>query len=91
MVRTLRTKKATVLYAFDAKGRLKFSEIMAFGEPPEFIPHKQWMQLFQDKPNSAMFKIGKDIPTISGATLSARTITEGARVAKAIYNEILRK
>lgn len=91
MVRTLRTKKATVLYAFDNKGKLKFSEIMAFGEPPEFVPNKQWMQLFQDKPNSAKLTMGKDIPTISGATLSARTITEGARVARAIYNEILRK
>ncbi|PHS33747.1 MAG: hypothetical protein COA92_04400 [Sulfurovum sp.] len=88
--RILRTKKAVVLYAFDMKGNLKFTEIMAFGEPPEFSPNSQWMTLLQNKRNNTRLTLGKDIPTISGSTLSARTITEGARVARAIYNEILK-
>ncbi len=89
--RKVRTKKATVLYVFDSKGRLRFSEIMAFAEPPEFIPSKQWMTQLQNQSPTAPLQVGKDIPTISGATLSARTITEGARVAKAIYHTVLRK
>jgi len=34
--------------------------------------------------------VGKDIPTISGSTLSARSITEAARVARAIYETVLK-
>lgn len=91
ITRKVRTKKATVLYAFDLSGKLKFSEIMAFAEPPEFIPNKQWMSQFVNKTPSAKLTMGKDIPTISGSTLSARAISDGARIARAIYEVILRK
>jgi len=91
ITRKVRSKKATVLYAFDSKGTLRFSEIMAFGEPPEFVPSKIWMSQLQNQKPTAKLTIGKDIPTISGATLSARTISEGARVARAIYEIVLKK
>jgi hypothetical protein len=90
ITRKVRSKKATVLYAFDNKGTLRFSEIMAFGEPPEFIPSKIWMSQLQNQKPTAKLTVGKDIPTISGATLSARTISEGARVARAIYDIVLK-
>ena len=89
--RTLRTKKAVVLYAFDTNDTLVLSEIMAFSEPPEFSPNSQWMTLLQNQPKSAKLTLGKDIPTISGSTLSARTLTQAARIARAIYSEILKK
>ena len=90
ITRKMRTKKATVLYAFDRSGKLKFTEIMAFGEPPEFKPNTQWMSQFQNASTSKKLTMGKDIPTISGSTLSARGISEGARVARAIYQIILK-
>jgi len=88
--RKVRSKKATVLYAFDNSGTLKFTEIMAFDEPPEYIPGNTWMSQLQNRDNSAILTVEKDIPTISGATLSARSITEGARVARAIYEIVLK-
>lgn len=88
--RKVRAKNATVLYAFDNCGTLKFTEIMAFGEPPEYMPNKTWMSQLQDKDTSSTLTVGKDIPTISGSTLSARSITEGARVARAIYEIVLK-
>ena len=90
ITRKVRAKKATVLYVFDNSGTLKFTEIMAFGEPPEYIPSKTWMSQLQNKSNSKKLTVGKDIPTISGSTLSARSITEGARVARAIYEIVLK-
>ena len=90
ITRKVRSKKATVLYAFDNSGTLRFTEIMAFGEPPEYIPSKIWMCQLQNRGESVTLTVGKDIPTISGATLSARSITEGARVARAIYEIVLK-
>jgi len=90
ITRKVRSKKATVLYAFDKKGTLRFSEIMAFGEPPEFVPSKIWMSQLQEQKPTAKLTVGKDIPTISGSTLSASSITEGARVARAIYEIVLK-
>jgi len=88
--REVRSKKATVLYAFDNSGTLKFTEIMAFGEPPEYIPGKTWMSQLQNRDASTTLTVGKDIPTISGSTLSAQSITEGARIARAIYEIVLK-
>lgn len=88
--RKVRTKKATTLYGFDMKGTLIFTEILAFGEAPEWVPSKTWMSQLQNKSPKAALHIGKDIPTISGATLSARSVSEGARVARAIYEIVLR-
>jgi len=90
ITRKVRSKKATVLYAFDKKGTLRFSEIMVFGEPPEFIPSSIWMSQLQNQKPTAKLTIGKGIPTISGSTLSASSISEGARVARAIYNIVLK-
>ncbi|HHE05907.1 MAG TPA: hypothetical protein ENK90_02160 [Epsilonproteobacteria bacterium] len=90
ITRKVRSKKATVLYAFDRTGTLRFSEIMAFGEPPEYIPGSIWMGQLQNRKPDAKLTIGKDIPTISGSTLSANSITEGARVARALYEIVLR-
>ncbi|WP_309498898.1 FMN-binding protein [Sulfurovum sp.] len=88
--REVRSKKATVLYVFDDCGTLKFTEIMAFGEPPEYIPGKTWMGQLQNRDASAILTVGKDIPTVSGSTLSARSITEGARIARAIYEIVIK-
>ncbi|MBT8348129.1 MAG: hypothetical protein HKP62_01615 [Sulfurovum sp.] len=90
IARKVRGKKATVLYAFDNSGTLKFTEIMAFGEPPEYIPNTTWMGQLQNQSVSTKLTVGKDIPTISGSTLSARTITEGARISRAIYEIVLK-
>ncbi|HFS85354.1 MAG TPA: hypothetical protein ENK72_01920 [Epsilonproteobacteria bacterium] len=91
ITRKVRTKKATVLYAFDQQGTLKFTEIMVFREPPEYIPNQAWMNQFDNAETSALLTMGKDIPTISGATLSARTISDGARIARAIYQIVLKE
>lgn len=91
IVRKVRTKKATVLYVFDNEGTLRFSEVVAFGEPPEYIPNKSWMEQFSNVKSSSALTIGKDIPTISGATLSAKAISDGARIARAIYHIALRR
>ena len=90
VTRKVRSKKATVLYAFDKKGTLRFTEIMAFGEPPEYIPSPIWMGQLQDQKKTRKLTVGKDIPTISGSTLSAQSLTEGARVARAIYEIVLK-
>jgi hypothetical protein len=91
IARKVRTKKAVVLYAFDRNGTLKFAEIMAFGEPPEFRPTNTWMGQFSNKEASAPLKMGSDIPTISGATLSARMVSDGARIARALLKIIRKK
>jgi len=85
----VRSKNAVILY-FISNGILKSIEIIAFNEPMEYLPSKKWNSQFENIETEKMLRVSKEIPTISGATLSARTITDGSRLAFSNYNEILK-
>jgi len=85
----VRSKNAVVLY-FISKNVLQGIEIIAFNEPLEYIPTKKWNEQFQNISTDAMLHLNRDIPSISGATLSARSVIDGSRVAFALYNELLK-
>jgi len=87
----VRSKNAVVMYLITKDGILKGIEIIAFNEPHEYIPSKNWTSQFQNIPTNKMLKLSRDIPTITGATLSARSVTDGSRIAFAIYNELLKE
>ncbi len=87
--RKVRSKNAVVLY-FISKNILEDIEIIAFNEPREYLPTKKWNDQFHNIPTDKMLKLSRDIPSISGATLSARSVTDASRVAFALYNQLLK-
>lgn len=88
--RKVRSKNAVVLYIISKDSILKSIEIIAFNEPTEYIPSKTWMSQFNNLSTDKRLIVSKDIPTITGATLSARSIVDGSRIALAFYDEILK-
>jgi len=88
--RKVRSKNAVVLYFISKDSMLKGIEIIAFNEPHEYIPSKKWISQFENVPTDKNLRVGRDIPTITGATMSARSLTDGSRIAFAIYNELLK-
>jgi len=88
--RKIRSKNGVVLYMISNKSILDSIEIIAFNEPMEYIPSKKWLTQFDKVSTDKKLRVGKEIATVTGATLSARSVTDGSRVAFAIYNEILR-
>ena len=87
----VRSKNAVVLYFISTDAVLKSIEIIAFNEPTEYMPSEKWNSQFKDIATTKMLRLSKDIPTITGATLSARSITDSSRVAFAFYNEVLKE
>lgn len=86
----VRSKNAVVLYFISSESILKSIEIVAFNEPIEYLPSDRWNSQFEEVPTDKMLRVSKEIPTITGATLSARSITDGSRAAFAFYNEVLK-
>ena len=82
--RKVRTKNTAVLYMIDNQKSIKSIEIVSFKEPLEYKPNDSWQEVFIGKSLANTLISGKDIPTISGATMSARSITDMARIALAI-------
>lgn len=84
MNKKVRTKTAVVLYLIGMDSKIKSIEIVAFNEPMEYLPTTTWLKVFDQKSSGNTLKLNQDIPTTTGATLSARAITDGARAALAL-------
>lgn len=82
----VRTKTAIALYLIGMDSKIKSIEIVAFNEPLEYLPSATWLNVFDQKSSENTLKLNQDIPTTTGATLSARAITDGARTALALLD-----
>lgn len=86
----IRSKNGVVLYLISIDSVLKGMEIIAFNEPMEYIPSKKWISQFENVKTQTPLNLSKDIPTITGATLSAKSFVDGSKIAFALYNEALK-
>ena len=86
----VRSKNAVVLYHISKDDTLLSMEVISFNEPLEYLPTESWAKQFENKKTDNMLIVSKNIPTISSATLSANAITDGSRIAFAVYNELLK-
>jgi hypothetical protein len=75
----VRTKRETLALAFEPDGRIRKIAVLAFLEPPEYRPSDRWLAQFVGKGHEDRLAVGQDIAPISGATLTARGVTEQSR------------
>ena len=84
IVQRVRTKMAAILYLVSKESKIKSIEIIQFQEPSEYKPNQAWKNVFHGKGKKDNLFAGKGIPTISGATMSARAISDASRIALSI-------
>lgn len=82
---TLRTLTETVMFVINPDGTLRHAEILAFFEPTDYMPGGKWINLFPRKTKLDRMKVGKGIPNITGATISARSFSGTTRRVLAVY------
>jgi len=87
--RKVRSKNGVVLY-FIKNNNLLGIEVIAFNEALEYLTTDRWNSQFEDINTSKMLRLNRDIPSITGATMSARSVVEGSRIAFAVYNELVK-
>jgi H+/Na+-translocating ferredoxin:NAD+ oxidoreductase subunit G len=88
---TVRTKKESLLVILHPDGTLKRVEVVAFLEPPEYLPSERWYQQFEGKALGENLKLERDIHAVTGATLTAKATTEAVRRVLAIDALLRRK
>ena len=87
----VRSKDTAVLSIIAPDGKLKTIETIAFNEPLEYLPSKNWIAVLHNQKLNNSLTLGKDIPSITAATMSARAATNAARVALSIYTVKFKK
>lgn len=83
--RNVRTKDETVFIAFDVRGIVQGVEVVSFFEPEDYLPPGRWLSLFKGKSSGAGLIPGRDLPGISGATLTARAVSHSVRLGLALH------
>jgi len=81
----VRSKTMTAL-TFVCEGKITHIEMIAFYEPGEYLPSPRWLATFEGKGAADAIQPKQDIPTITGATLSANAVARASRIALAFVN-----
>ncbi len=83
-VHKVRTAREVLMLVIDPKGRIQRLEVLAFGEPKQYLPRATWYAQFIGKKLDETLSLKKGIKKITGATLTARATTQAARRVLAI-------
>lgn len=75
----VRTMPETFLLLVAPSGAVQTVDILAFYEPEDYLPPKRWLSLFRNRMLDDELWVKRGIQAISGATLSAHSITSGVR------------
>jgi len=86
----LRTNKEILLICLDRGGKLKRIEVTAFQEPPEYRAPDGWFEQFSGKQLDEDLRLQRSIRPLTGATLTAHSVTAAVRRVLAI-DEVLEK
>ena len=81
----VRTHQAVFMSVFSRDGVLKDVFVLAFNEPPEYIPTEGWFNQFRGKKREEPLIAGKDIAGVMGSTLSVQAITGSVRRMQALF------
>lgn len=85
--RKVRSKDQTALYFISKSGELESIELVAFYEPPEYTPKREWLKGFSGQKDPKAMKLGGQVRVVSGATLTAQSFMESARIILAVWRE----
>lgn len=90
LVRRIRTKDQAAVYFISPAGRLEAIELVAFYEPREFKPRAEWLTQFKGKDPKSNLALRQEIRVVTGATLTAQSFVQGARLVLAIWDRNIR-
>jgi len=85
-IHRVRTHNESVLFVISPEGKIIGVEVLSFNEPLEYMADKEWLEIFKGKSlEKDQLRLGRDIPNITGATLTARAIAKASRRALAVW------
>jgi hypothetical protein len=80
----VRTLRETVLIVVAPDQRVRRVELLAFGEPEDYVPRSSWYGQFTGRRLDKDLRLGRGIRGVTGATLTARATTSAVRRVLAV-------
>lgn len=90
-VHTVRTLPEAIMVVLSPEGQVTSTLLLAFYEPLDYMPNEHWLKQFDQTNLTTDLRIGGKIAGITGATLTARAMTESVRKVLALYQVLIKK
>ena len=87
--RTVRTMPAVLMTVVAPDSTVARVDVLSFHEPPDYRPPPRWLDRLRGRRVTDRLWPGRDLPALAGATLSARAITESARLGVALWEVVV--
>jgi len=84
----VRTLQETLMVVVTPQATVERIEILSFLEPREYLPRETWLEQFGGRELDRDMALKRKIHGITGATLSARAVTEATRRVLATHQAI---
>jgi len=84
----VRTMPETILVTVKPDGTLGGVEVVAFGEPEDYLPRRNWLKLFTGRRLGDDLTVGRGLAHVTGATLTTRAIADSVRRVLAVHSVI---
>jgi hypothetical protein len=81
----VRTLAETVLVLLSSEGRIVRIDILSFEEPEDYLPPGRWLAQFPGRHDPDDLAAKGGVRSLTGATLSARAVTQAARRVLALH------
>ncbi len=88
-VHTVRTLPEAFLVVITPEGEIRSLRVLAFYEPPDYLPSDRWLRQFENRSLEPALRIGGHIHGIAGSTLSSHAVTGGVRRSLALFHELV--
>lgn len=85
---TVRSQLETVMIVVTPQGKVGAVEVLAFNEPADYLPPARWLERFDGRVLSKDLKPGLLVPSLSGATLTARAVAASVRRTLALHRAV---
>ena len=85
----VRTLPETFMVVLAPDATVRRVEILAFYEPPEYVPAARWTKQFEGRRLDDDLRLGSGIQGITGSTLSATAMTQGVRRVLALVKLLM--
>ncbi len=82
----VRNLQETILILVSPEGGIARIEVVSFDEPDDYLPVDRWLQQFSGRLLDDELSLKRGIRSMTGATLSARAVTQAARRVLALHH-----
>jgi hypothetical protein len=87
-VHRVRTLSEVLMVVVDPDGRVSRVEVLRFAEPREYLAPDGWLEQFEDRALKNDLEKKKAVAGITGATLTARAVTDAVRRTLALHEAL---